>query len=367
MFLERLNDLMHGGMIALFSLAFAYFTFLKNHKDGSKRLHLVTGALMLVIALQSLEYVVLSIMCPNSNVVQDTGLSIVMNLLVVPFCVFVIMELTRWSQLTIEKVTLHVLIPFALAISYYFGLINGSPTTEDSFVGYVLWMGVYSIYYLYRSIRAVVEYKEVVGLVYADVNGREINWLGRLLTILGVIAVLFILLKVAAGDFYVRLIYPPLCMVMWVIFAWHIDRMRNNELIKAEDYEIHEEDAVLPIDGVNNKESKELFLETLHNTLLTDKLYAKEDLNREVVARKMHTNYKYLTRDLKQATGLTFSAYVTEIRMQEATKLLLEGNLTVEEILFACGYQTKSTFYRAFSKKYGCTPLEYRIKRDVNN
>lgn len=364
MFLDRIDDLMHGGMIALFSLAFVYFTFLKNHTEGSKRLHLATGALMLVIALQALEYVLLSFWYPDSIIVHDTGLSIVVNLLVVPFCVFVIMELTRWSQLTIELAAFQVMVPLVLAITYFLGLKYESTAKTDTLVGYLLWMGAYCIYYFYKTIRAVRAYNDVVGQVYADVNGREVNWLGRLLAVLEGIAVLFILLKVVAGDLYIRLLYPPCCMVMWMLFCRYIGRMRNNELIQAEDYEMNEEDSGLSYEEADIDEKNESFMETLHDTLLTDRLYAKEDLNRDIVARKMHTNYKYLTRDLRKATGLTFSGYVTEVRMQEAAKLLSESDMTVEEILFACGYQSKSTFYRAFSKTYGCSPLEYRTKRE---
>jgi len=64
-------------------------------------------------------------------------------------------------------------------------------------------------------------------------------------------------------------------------------------------------------------------------------------------------------------TGLTFSAYVTEMRMEEAVKMLTSTDITVEEVFYACGYNTKSTFYRAFTKKYGCTPKEYRKNRTI--
>lgn len=44
----------------------------------------------------------------------------------------------------------------------------------------------------------------------------------------------------------------------------------------------------------------------------------------------------------------------------KATDLLVKTKLTIDEIVFQSGFTNRSTFYRAFSKKYHCTPTEYR-------
>lgn len=49
-----------------------------------------------------------------------------------------------------------------------------------------------------------------------------------------------------------------------------------------------------------------------------------------------------------------------KLRMEKAGRLLHLGTLRPEEIAAATGYSTLSSFYRAFTNYYGCTPGEYR-------
>ncbi|MDR2057953.1 MAG: helix-turn-helix transcriptional regulator [Dysgonamonadaceae bacterium] len=51
---------------------------------------------------------------------------------------------------------------------------------------------------------------------------------------------------------------------------------------------------------------------------------------------------------------------IRTVRMKYATRLLLATNHTVQEIMFQCGYNNKSAFYRKFQKIYNLTPKEYK-------
>lgn len=52
--------------------------------------------------------------------------------------------------------------------------------------------------------------------------------------------------------------------------------------------------------------------------------------------------------------------YINGLRSRDAIKLLEETENTVTEIALSCGFDSTRTFYRAFSKAFGCTPGEYR-------
>jgi AraC-like DNA-binding protein len=49
--------------------------------------------------------------------------------------------------------------------------------------------------------------------------------------------------------------------------------------------------------------------------------------------------------------------------LENAEKLLKTTNKTVQEIMYCCGFNNKSYFYKEFSKKYQLTPKEYRTGR----
>ena len=57
---------------------------------------------------------------------------------------------------------------------------------------------------------------------------------------------------------------------------------------------------------------------------------------------------------------ITPSAYATNLRMQHATDLLLEGNLTIAEIAKKTGYETGAYFSRVFKKHFGIIPSKYK-------
>ncbi len=57
--------------------------------------------------------------------------------------------------------------------------------------------------------------------------------------------------------------------------------------------------------------------------------------------------------------GTSFHQYVTHLRLAAAEELIRSG-IPLEQIHAMVGYQDHSTFYRAFRKKFGHSPRQYR-------
>lgn len=62
----------------------------------------------------------------------------------------------------------------------------------------------------------------------------------------------------------------------------------------------------------------------------------------------------------KKATGNTFTEYVNEIRINEACRLLLQTDKTINEIVFLCGFENVSYFNRIFKVKNNGSPSQFR-------
>jgi len=75
---------------------------------------------------------------------------------------------------------------------------------------------------------------------------------------------------------------------------------------------------------------------------------------------QFHFQEDYFNRMIKKYTGMNYSSYVQEIRLQHAEQMILHTSKTIAEITELVGYHNKGFFYRIFQKKYGCTPKEYR-------
>ena len=57
---------------------------------------------------------------------------------------------------------------------------------------------------------------------------------------------------------------------------------------------------------------------------------------------------------------MSFTDYVTRIRLAEAEKLLVSSTLSVTEIAMQCGFGSTSYFIRLFQKQKKRTPLQFR-------
>ena len=62
---------------------------------------------------------------------------------------------------------------------------------------------------------------------------------------------------------------------------------------------------------------------------------------------------------VKDAEGVSFSEYLTQLRMKRAAELLAGQPGTVQSVAQACGYTSLNTFYKAFHRFYGYPPGQF--------
>ena len=83
----------------------------------------------------------------------------------------------------------------------------------------------------------------------------------------------------------------------------------------------------------------------------------------EDMAAQFHLSEPYISKYIHEKSGKTFVEQVTNIRMKKARTLLKNGNMTVENIALAVGYQNVEHFTRTFRRLYHMTPVQYRNER----
>lgn len=85
-----------------------------------------------------------------------------------------------------------------------------------------------------------------------------------------------------------------------------------------------------------------------------------ENLSLEMMVERFYINPSYLSQLFKKKTGKNFIDYLTEIRIENAKRLLRESEWKVYEIGTQVGYGSARYFSQIFEKKVGMTPTEYR-------
>ncbi len=98
------------------------------------------------------------------------------------------------------------------------------------------------------------------------------------------------------------------------------------------------------------RSARRYILEHINTRITTDEL-----------AQALERNRSYLCAYFKEETGMTVNEYITQIKMDEAKRLLRYSKKSLRSIAEQLGYSTQSYFQNVFKKVIGVTPLDYRM------
>lgn len=85
-----------------------------------------------------------------------------------------------------------------------------------------------------------------------------------------------------------------------------------------------------------------------------------EAISLDDVAEAACTSKRNLTRLFQENTGMTVLAYIQEMRIANACRLLQTEKLTCIQVAFECGFGSIQQFNRVFQKIQKCTPLTFQ-------
>ena len=74
------------------------------------------------------------------------------------------------------------------------------------------------------------------------------------------------------------------------------------------------------------------------------------------------TSHTQLNRCFQKVYGTSVFGFLRKMRLEEARHLLEKGRMNVTEAAFTVGYNSISSFSRAFSEHFGSSPLSFRKK-----
>ena len=115
----------------------------------------------------------------------------------------------------------------------------------------------------------------------------------------------------------------------------------------------------------------EMLLQTSYHKIKTALYHVQNSYAKNITVKEAATlcgfSESHFMKLFKELTGMSFTAYLVNYRLELSAKQLLETDQKIIDIATNCGFNNHSYFTRAFQKKYGITPAKYRDYRLICN
>ncbi len=136
-------------------------------------------------------------------------------------------------------------------------------------------------------------------------------------------------------------------------------RIASEDYTEAEVVPVKDSISVPGIDGLAHR------LDQLNRE---NQPYLNPSLTLSDLASMLGTNQTYMSAFINQQLGLNFNDYLNNLRVQHASKLLInpDNRYSMEQIFEMSGFNSKSTFYTAFKKHAGVSPAAFVKLNRVN-
>ena len=100
--------------------------------------------------------------------------------------------------------------------------------------------------------------------------------------------------------------------------------------------------------------------------LIEKGVFLDPNVTLEGSAKQLNIPKHTLSQYVNETLGKSFTQFINELRVEKAKEyLLVKNNYTIESIGYESGFNSKSTFFKAFKKTTGQTPLDYQKSKGV--
>lgn len=227
---------------------------------------------------------------------------------------------------------------------------------------------------LYFGLRLIKNFNEKVRSFYSNIENKELSTIKMLLYFLVFTSLISITSNIIGKNYFADhsylLIIPS---VTHTVALFGISYVGYKQSFTIRDLIYDEYAGILneperKTENITNVEFDRLLLRL--NKLFDEKQIFKDpELRLNDVARQLGTNRTYVSKLIHNKRNMSFCEFVNDYRVSYSEMLLTSSNtlnLTLEEVAINSGFSNQSSFYRAFVKKNGIPPGNYRKRKGYN-
>ncbi len=217
--------------------------------------------------------------------------------------------------------------------------------------------------YLFYAYRELIFYQRQLQEKFSYLGKRNLNWLLFVVLSVGVILILsfiYTLLPLATQKWF----DGGLMIVMGFIFiftnviVWKA--LKQPEIFSGVDEELTKKKyAGSTLSEIEKKDG----LAKLELLLTSNKVFLNPDITIEQLAESINMSPRKVSQLINENYKQNFFDFINSLRIREAQQIMqksTDSKLTVLEVMYQSGFNSKSSFNTLFKKKTGQTPSEYK-------
>ncbi len=162
-----------------------------------------------------------------------------------------------------------------------------------------------------------------------------------------------------------------LCLAM-TIFFYYVERLKNDEVFISHG-EGERTTEVVDVELSKYEKSKFAnefvgeYKEKIEKVILKEQLFLKTNCSLDLVEKLTRIQKHHLSQFFSTEYGKNFNTYINELRVEYAKETLKarDYNVSVSELGEECGFNSRTSFFRAFKKYVGVSPSEYIENQQV--
>ena len=247
--------------------------------------------------------------------------------------------------------------------------VNNTPVLKVILFSFISLQIVHLISYLFLARREIKLYEAKYGQYHTAVSRINLRWMKQLITVIFLFSflVLAMYFLILSGGYYqmnnnadlIFLLAIALIIMRIVITSW-----RQPEVSSG----IYKDESKYKTSPLSSSESNKL-TDRLNQLLSEQQVYRTAELTLNQLAKMLEVPPYILSQLINQEYQQNFFNFINDFRIEYASQQIVQGklnNITLAGLAYEAGFNSKSTFNRAFKKKMGCTPKEYgKAKRPM--
>lgn len=226
-----------------------------------------------------------------------------------------------------------------------------------------------SFVYLFLVLKRLSAFRARLKDFYSNVETRELRWVEWLMAFLFAIC--------AAGGLALvsdnvgpRLLFPgegilglTICLLLFLFATAPVKAPLRETTVKLDDKEENQTSTEKYARSALSTDHAKRLAVRIDAAMREQRLFLDPNLSLQKLSRQVGAAPHLISQTLNERLGSTFFDYVAGWRIDEAKRLILTDESSILTIAMEAGFNSKSTFYKAFKITTGMTPSDWRLAR----